>query len=195
MRQLMSWHWISAAISLIGMVGFAITGITLNHASDIGAQPVIREGVATLPAELQTELGAISIEGDQALPASLSNWLNREFSLQTAGHDAEWSPEEIYLAMPRAGGDAWLSIDRATGEIEYEDTWRGWVAYFNDLHKGRDTGSYWAWFIDIFAIACVIFSLTGLGLLWLKSPARPSTWPLVGLGVVIPLVLALFFLH
>lgn len=195
MRQLMSWHWISAAISLIGMVGFAITGITLNHASDIGAQPVIREGVATLPAELQTELGAISIEGDQALPASLSNWLNREFSLQTADHDAEWSPEEIYLAMPRAGGDAWLSIDRATGEIEYEDTWRGWVAYFNDLHKGRDTGSYWAWFIDIFAVACVIFSLTGLGLLWLKSPARPSTWPLVGLGVVIPLVLALFFLH
>jgi uncharacterized protein len=32
LRQLTQWHWISAAISLIGMILFAATGITLNHA-------------------------------------------------------------------------------------------------------------------------------------------------------------------
>ena len=40
----------------------------------------------------------------------------------------------------RAGGDAWISIDRLSGQVTHEDTWRGWVAYFNDLHKGRNTG-------------------------------------------------------
>ena len=38
MRQ---WHWISAAVCLIGMLLFAITGITLNHASQIESKPSI----------------------------------------------------------------------------------------------------------------------------------------------------------
>jgi hypothetical protein len=194
-RQLLSWHWISAAISLLGMVAFAVTGITLNHASDIPARPVVQEATATLPAELQAELAPVTDEGDHALPARVAAWLDEEFSTHTAGRAAEWSAEEVYLAMTRPGGDAWASIDRASGAVEHEDTWRGWVAYFNDLHKGRDAGPYWAWFIDIFAVACVIFALTGFGLLWTKSAARPSTWPLIGMGVLIPIVLALFFLH
>ena len=33
----------SAAVSLIGMLLFAITGITLNHAASIGATPVVAE--------------------------------------------------------------------------------------------------------------------------------------------------------
>lgn len=195
LRQLMSWHWISAAVSLLGMLGFAITGITLNHASDIPAQTVIQEATASLPAPLQAELAAITQDGERALPPNVSAWLDEQFSTRTAGRDAEWSDEEVYLAMARPGGDAWISIDRMSGDVEYEDTWRGWVAYFNDLHKGRDSGVAWAWFIDIFAVACVVFALTGFGLLWAKSPARKSTWPLIGLSVLIPLVLALFFIH
>ena len=35
----------------------------------------------------------------------------------------------------------------------------------------------------------------GLGLLWLHAWRRPLTWPLVGLGLLIPVVLALFFIH
>ena len=30
LKQLHQWHWISAAVSLIGMILFAVTGITLN---------------------------------------------------------------------------------------------------------------------------------------------------------------------
>jgi len=37
--------------------------------------------------------------------------------------------------------------------------------------------------------------VTGLTLLWLHSRSRPSTWPLVGLGVLIPVVIALIFIH
>ena len=35
LKQLHSWHWISAAVSLVGMILFAVTGITLNHAASI----------------------------------------------------------------------------------------------------------------------------------------------------------------
>src|SRR5262245_8878579 len=75
-RQLLSWHWISAAISLIGMIGFAVTGITLNHARDIHAEPVVQEGTATLPAPLQAELAAVTAEGERPLPPRVADWLD-----------------------------------------------------------------------------------------------------------------------
>jgi uncharacterized protein len=192
-RQILNWHWISAAISLVGMIAFAVTGITLNHAGDIAATPLVQQHTATLPANLLSSLP--QQEGRHALPASVATWADREFSVDTAGRDAEWSADEVYLPMARPGGDAWISIDRTSGEVVHEDTWRGWIAYFNDLHKGRNTGVAWAWFIDIFAGACVIFCLSGLGLLWLKSAARPVTWPLVTAGIIIPLILALLLIH
>ena len=108
---------------------------------------------------------------------------------------AEWSEQEVYLSLPRPGGDAWLSIDRTTGAVEYERTSRGWIAYLNDLHKGRNAGAAWRWFIDIFAIACLVFCITGLFLLQMHARQRPSTWPYVVLGLVLPLLLALLFIH
>ena len=102
---------------------------------------------------------------------------------RSARQPAEWSADEVYLSLPRPGGDAWLSIDRASGAVEYERTDRGWIAYLNDLHKGRNTGAAWRWFIDIFALACLVFCITGLFLLQTAcAPARASTWPLVGAG-------------
>lgn len=192
-RQIMSWHWISAAISLVGMIIFAVTGITLNHAGDITAAPTVQEHTATLPANLLSSLP--QQEGRHALPPAVATWADQQFSVSTIGREAEWSADEVYLAMARPGGDAWISIDRTSGEVVHEDTWRGWIAYFNDLHKGRNTGVSWAWFIDIFAVACVIFCLSGLGLLWLKSVARPATWPLVTVGLIVPFILALLFIH
>ncbi len=107
----------------------------------------------------------------------------------------EWSGDELYVALHRPGGDAWLAIDLGSGELLYELTDRGWIAYFNDLHKGRDTGPAWRWFIDVFAVACVVFCGSGLLLLQRQAARRPSTWPVVGLGVVIPLLLLIAFVH
>ena len=125
----------------------------------------------------------------------MADWLSHTLGTDVARQPAEWSPEEVYVPLPRPGGDAWLRIARDDGSIEYESTDQGWIAYFNDLHKGRNTGSVWAWFIDIFAIACLLSSLTGLLILQFHAGQRPSTWPLVGLGLVIPLILALLFIH
>ena len=194
LKTLHQWHWISSAVCLVAMLGFAVTGITLNHAAQISAEPVVTTRAATVPAAVLASV-AVPAEAKAPLPPALVDWLATTLSVRTGDALAEWSDEEIYVSLPRPGGDAWLSIDRASGAVEFEATDRGWVSYFNDLHKGRNTGSAWFWFLDIFAVACVVFAGTGLFLLQLHSRHRPGTWPVVTLGLVIPVVLAMLFIH
>jgi hypothetical protein len=53
----------------------------------------------------------------------------------------------------------------------------------------------WSWFIDIFAIACLVFCMTGFLILKYHAANRRSTWPVIGFGIVLPIVLALLFVH
>lgn len=195
LRQMRQWHWISAAISLIGMLAFVITGITLNHSAQIEAKPAVTMATARLPADLLAAVKADAAARKGPLPAAMAEWTRSALSADTAGKDAEWSADEIYVSLPRPGGDAWLSIDMETGEVRYEQTSRGWISYLNDLHKGRNTGAMWSLFIDVFSIACVVFCVTGLILMQLMSAQRPSTWPLVAAGFLIPALLAILFIH
>lgn len=194
LRTLHQWHWISSAICLIGMILFAATGITLNHAARIEAQPQVVNQHAELPATVLASLASGS-EGNAPLPPAAAEWLGDRFKVSIGKRSAEWSEEEIYLSMPSPGADAWISIDRASGAVEYESTDRGWISYFNDLHKGRNAGTAWSWFLDIFAVACLVFCITGLFLLQLHARQRRLTWPMVGLGLIVPLLLALLFIH
>jgi hypothetical protein len=195
LRQMRQWHWISAAICLIGMLLFAVTGITLNHAGKIEAKPAVSERTATMPAPLIAVLKGLPTLGKAETPEAIAAWTSGALGVDISAREAELSPGEIYVALPRPGGDAWLSLDRKTGEARYELTDRGWISYLNDLHKGRNTGAVWSLFLDLFAVACIVFCLTGLVLLQLLSHARPSTWPLVGLGLLIPALIAIAFIH
>lgn len=191
-KQLHQWHWISSAVCLAALLLFAFTGFTLNHAGSIEASPRVDRQSLVLPVSLRAPLAGED-ERKAALPEAVSGWLAPRLSERLAGRAAEWSADEVYLSLPRPGGDAWLSIDRATGAVEYERTRRGWIALVNDLHKGRNTGPVWAAFIDVFALACLVFALTGLFLLKLHAPRRALTWPLVALGLLLPLLLV--FIH
>jgi hypothetical protein len=186
-------HWMSAAVCFAVLLLFTITGITLNHASAIGANPKVTTHAATVPEDLR---GALATAADPAaLPAGLAAWIEKEFRLTTGTASAEWSDDELYLSAPGPGRDAWVSIDRASGAAKSEITDRGWIAYFNDLHKGRNTGLAWTIFIDVTAAACLFFSLTGLILLQMQARQRRSTWPLVVGGTVLVLGIMIFFIH
>lgn len=195
LKQLHTWHWVSSAISLIGLLLFAITGFTLNHAAEIEGAPVVSEGKGQLPAPLLPLIAPDdAADAKKPLPPKVAEWVGKTFHVKSGG-DAEWSAGEVYLALPRPGGDGWVAIDRATGEATSENTDRGWISYLNDLHKGRNAGAEWKLFIDVFVFACVVFSLTGLFLLQLHAAKRKSTWPLVGLGLAIPAAIAVAFIH
>jgi hypothetical protein len=186
-------HWISAAVCFAALALFTITGITLNHASSIGAEPVVTTRSAQLPASLMPTLGTDVTE--EGVPVPVGEWVDTEFGIDAAAASAEWSEEELYLSAPGPGRDAWVSIDRASGVAKFESTDRGWISYFNDLHKGRNTGIAWTVFIDVVAAAVLFFSLTGLILLQIQARQRKSTWPLVVGGTVLVFVLTLFFVH
>lgn len=197
LRTLHQWHWISSALCLIGMLLFAVTGITLNHATQIPATPVVTNQKIKLPVELAAELSELAAQTDAnaPLPDKVRAFFAEAFGLRTGSREAEWSEDEIYVSLPRPGGDAWLAIDLASGSAEYESTDRGWIAYLNDLHKGRNTSAAWRWFIDVFAIACLVFCITGLVLLQFHAKQRAMTWPMVGAGLLVPLLLALLLIH
>jgi hypothetical protein len=193
-RTMHQWHWISAGVCLAALLLFSVTGVTLNHASAISAQPRVNKHAAQLPERLRAQLaGAHSAAAP--VPAAITEWVAREFDVPA--HDAvpEWSDDELYLSAPGPGRDAWVSIDRATGAAQSETTDRGWIAYFNDLHKGRNTGVAWMVFIDVVAAACLFFSITGLVLLVIQARQRKSTWPLVAGGVGIVVALMIFCAH
>ena len=195
LKQLHQWHWISAAVSLVGLMLFAVTGITLNHAAQIPAEPVVVEQTSVLPAPLTARLLAVPPETTAPVPDAVARWAVSALNVTIADRLTETTREEIYVALPEPGGDGWLTIDRQTGDVLHERTTRGWVAYLNDLHKGRNTGPVWYWFIDVFAVACIIFAVTGFALTWMHARKRPSTWPLLALGLLIPVVIALLFIH
>jgi hypothetical protein len=195
LKQLHTWHWISAAVSLTAMLLFSITGLTLNHAATIAAEPKVTQSSGVLPRALLKTLPGPG-DGTAPLPTPVASAVAKAIELNPAGFAADWSDEgEVYVAMPGPGRDAWVSIDRNSGAISAEKTERGWISYINDLHKGRNTGSAWFWFIDVFAVACLVFTLTGLILLQLHAKHRPLTWPMVGISLAIPLIIALFFIH
>lgn len=204
LKTLHLWHWISAALCLLGMLVFSVTGITLNHASQIEAQPRVTDLRATVPPPVLRALQAAAASAAAPvghapqLPPVFRDWLARSWGVSDPAQgesEAEWSAAELYLPLPRPGGDAWLRVDLASGEAEYEITDRGWISYLNDLHKGRNTGAAWRWLIDLFAVLCLLFSVTGLLILKFHAANRPKTWPMVGLGVVVPLLLVLLFVH
>lgn len=198
LKHLHQWHWVSAAACLIAMVLFSITGFTLNHATAITAKPQVTMTVVELPPALLDALRAEAGndgDADRALPAATTRWLREEIGVRVGGGKAEWSEDEIYVSLPRPGGDAWLTIDLAGGEVTHELTDRGWISYLNDLHKGRNTGAAWSLFIDVFAFATLVFAVTGLFLLKMHATHRPATWPMVALGLVLPLLIAILFIH
>ncbi|WP_085316248.1 PepSY-associated TM helix domain-containing protein [Derxia lacustris] len=198
LKTLRNWHWISSAICLAGLLLFSLTGITLNHAGQIESHAKVqRLALQLAPSELAALTAAAPTGTELAppLPATVAGRIEDAWPLTLADARPEWSADEVYVSLPRPGGDAWLRIALADGAAEAEITDRGWIAWLNDLHKGRNTGRAWSLFIDVFALACLVFALSGLLILQVHAGKRPSTWPLVAAGVAVPLALAVVFLH
>src|SRR3546814_2484000 len=111
------------------MLLFSISGLTLNNASLIDASPKVATRQAQLPPALLDQLKTAPAHPKHALvPPPVAQWLDSELGAQVADRASEWSPDELYVSLPRAGGDAWLSIDLADGAVAYERPDSGRIA-------------------------------------------------------------------
>ncbi|QPM91845.1 hypothetical protein PSAL_031070 [Pseudooceanicola algae] len=195
MRQLQLWHWLTGAASLSTLIFFAVTGFVLNHPGFLSGRGDTEIREVALPAELRDALAADTTSGTAPLPPPVARWLLKETREPVSTLRGDFSEDEIWIDLPRPGGNGLALIDRAAGTASIEITRHGWLAVAADLHKGRDTGPAWSLVIDALALGALLFALSGLALLFLHARARPATWPVTAGGLALPAILFLLFIH
>jgi hypothetical protein len=84
-----------------------------------------------------------------------------------------------------------MQIDLKTGESSIEKLNKRFLIYqFNFLHYNPQR--WWTWFSDVFAVALVIISITGLLIQRGKNGITGRGAWLTGLGILIPLLFLIF---
>jgi len=187
--------YISMALLLVTLF-FSVTGITLNRPELFELnQPRIDQFELVLPLNAFTRDGAkVTPDRERLLDALDEAGVSgtpSKLDIYTEYEDGELIVGEVALDFKSPGYNAAVFIDMTTQVAEIEATNYGLVALLNDLHKGRNSGETWKWFIDITALLMVFFVLTGVCLLLPKKKTLVTSlkWTLLGSTVS----LAIFF--
>ncbi len=176
-------RWLHTYLSLIGFAAvlfFAVTGLTLNHATwfESGAEQE-RTQILALPEKLLP----VGVEPDAE---ALESWARTEFKLRGDLNDSSFDPQHASIVFKAPGYSADVEIDVAKRTATLHETKLNSWAVLDDLHKGRDSGSTWAWVIDISAIVIAVSALTGIWLLFYVKRRRLAGFlvAVVGLAVL-----------
>ncbi|WP_305812285.1 PepSY-associated TM helix domain-containing protein [Photobacterium leiognathi] len=190
--------YISMALLLV-VLFFAITGITLNRPEVfVSDAPNITEQQLTLPTELFSSQQGEFVPNTKALLDYLSQHANvsgtpSEVEVFTDLDGNELIEGEISFDYKGPGYNATVFIDMTTAEATIESTHYGIIAVLNDLHKGRNSGEVWKWFIDITAVLMIFFVLTGVCLLLPKKKTLITSMKWMGAGSIITALIYLAF--
>jgi hypothetical protein len=175
-------RWLHTWLSLVSMalvLFFSVTGVTLNHPEWIeGAGREFRvEGV--LPSAL------VSGNVDKL---AVAEQLRARHGLRGTVDEFRVDDQECTIAWKAPGYSADVFVRRADGHYEIDGRDEGALAFFNDLHKGRHSGSSWARAIDVSGFLLTLVALSGLGLVWFLKRIRLAGF-LAALGGVVVVVL------
>ena len=168
-------------VSLVAVLFFAATGITLNH-PDWLATTSTQELTGQMPANWKSNAGidwlvvAEHLRTTQGIRGAVSD------------HNADDAEASLTFKAPGYGADCFIKV--ADGSYRLTVSYQGAIGVLNDLHRGRDAGRSWAWLIDAAAIFLAFLSLTGLGLLWYLKKVRLSGFATLVAGGILIYVLA-----
>ncbi|MEE2023063.1 MULTISPECIES: PepSY-associated TM helix domain-containing protein [Alkalimonas] len=197
-RLMRALHTYSAMWVLLLLLFFSITGITLNHPnwqSQWGSYQ--RLELLPVPAELQRDAMPEAPDQQHWYAQEVQQWLQQQHGVRAT----EWryqfdnDDELLELEFKRPAGYVTALLDFDAAELELEQVFAGYLALANDLHKGRDAGGLWAWLIDITAISCLVFALTGFYLLLKSQSMRAIGNTLALLGGMAAILIYLMSLH
>ncbi|MEI6264371.1 MAG: PepSY-associated TM helix domain-containing protein [Sphingobacteriia bacterium] len=181
-------RWLHIYLSMVSfaiVLFFSITGLTLNHA-DYFQSPIATSTVkGTMNKDWVNVSDTLKID-----KLKLVEYFRNQYKVHGAVYDFRIDDSQITISFKSPGYEADIFVNRASGEFELAQTNAGLIAFFNDLHKGRDSGKNWSWVIDISAILLVIVSLTGLILILYIKRKR-----LAGLLMAIVGLLAMILIY
>lgn len=112
-------------------------------------------------------------EDPLAQAEQVRRWLSREYQVLGNQVSYEWEADSqlMVIDVKRPGGYSLAEVDLESASVLLEKQTYGAVATLNDLHMGRYSGALWSGFIDLSAVAMLLFTLTGF---WLVLPQRKS---------------------
>ncbi|HEY9043912.1 MAG TPA: PepSY-associated TM helix domain-containing protein, partial [Rheinheimera sp.] len=168
-KMMRAIHSYSSMLVLVLLLFFAITGITLNHPDLIISQAgqVSQQSELELPPYLQLAELPESAAEQAEIAAQFRDWLSQEHQLKASVFSYTFEIDDMLLELDfkRPAGYATVMVDFSTGMAELDMEFGGYLALLNDLHKGRNAGTSWILLIDLTAIACIVFALTGFYLI------------------------------
>lgn len=181
-------HIYTSMVSLLVVLFFALTGITLNHPDWVfGTQVVTRTTSGTLPSGWQ--------QGGKPDWLSVVEYLRASAGVKGIAGDyvtAGSADPQDSLSFHAPGYSADVFIVKQSGAYKLNVTQQGFVAVLNDFHRGRDAGGAWAWVIDLAGGFLALIALTGLGLLlYLKKIRRAALLSMLGGAVLIGILMKL----
>lgn len=177
-------HTYTSMISLLVVLFFSITGITLNHPDWLfGTKEVKTEVTGTMPAGW--------IKNGEVNWLTVAEELRAKQNLKGRANEPSVNGNEADISFLAPGYSADAFIDTQTGKYTVNILQQGGVAVMNDLHKGRDAGTAWKWVIDVSGAILTLVSLTGIGILLFLKKTRTQALTVMGVASVLVLVLAL----
>ena len=167
-------------LSLLVVLFFALTGITLNH-------PEWTFGLKERTQTVHGQLAAEVLSGDKVDWFRVVEQLRSEQHLKGKAQDTRVDAGEGSLSFKGPGYSADCFFKIPSGEYEVTTTDQGLVGFLNDLHRGRDSGKGWALLIDLSGAFLALVSLTGLGILFYLKKSRTAGLMVfaVGVGIVV----------
>ena len=182
-HSLLRWlHIYTSMVSLLVVLFFAATGVTLNHPDWLAAERT-DEVSGVLPPAWKTATGIDWLVVAEHLRATRG--------VHGTVADRREDDREGSLTFRAPGYSADALIDVQDGSYRLTSSYQGAVGVINDLHRGRDAGRAWAWLIDLSGVFLVFLSLTGLGLLFYLKKVRLKGLLTLLAGAVLVVVLAL----
>jgi hypothetical protein len=175
-------HVYTSMVSLLVVLFFSLTGIAMNHPEwTFGTSEARSTVTGTLPAGWQSSSGVNWLEVVEYLRAT-------DGVHGSAGEYTSYvTSASVRFSAPGYSADA--LINRTTGTYSVSTTQQGWLAVMSEFHRGRDSGSAWAWVIDFSGIFLTVISATGLGLLFYLKRTRNAALVTAGAGGAVMIVL------
>lgn len=174
-------HVYTSMISLLIVLFFGLTGITLNHPSWAFGDAVERQSFSgTLPAG--------TTDADDSDLLAISEFVREDYGIKGTITDYGVEQGEGTISYKGPGYAADLFFEADTGAFELNVEQQGFVAVMNDLHKGRDTGSSWRWLIDLSGGLLVLVAATGLGIQFFLRKRRTRALLFATAGAVLSMV-------
>ncbi len=185
-RRVGRWtRWLHVYISMISLLivlFFGITGLTLNHPSwTLGGSPTTHTYAGTVPAGFASK-GSVDF-------LAVTEYVRKANGVRgtVAGYQANDTEGTVGFKGPGYAAD--LVFDLGTGHYTLTVEEQGLLGVLNDLHKGRDTSSSWNWTIDVAAVILVAVAVTGLGIQVLQKRRRRRALTFAAAFTVLSLML------